>query len=228
MGGSQGMVSQNPQRVYTRHKGISRVVLVAGVLLLVFGFWMSTVEWPAVEGAVVDEATSEPIAGAIVIGNWSGTGGYSQTVCFHSESARSDNQGRFTLPAWRRPFRKLSNQQVIVVAYKKGYSLAPGWNRKRILMLPFTGTREERLKDLSDLAANTCSHAGSSKRNLYAFFKAIYLEAKELSVAQKDMENLNYFRYWAAQQAIAQDGDAIERASEYETRIKRFLEQNLR
>jgi hypothetical protein len=54
------------------------------------------------------------------------------------------------------------------------------------------------------------------------------LEAKELSVTQQDMENLNYFRYWAAQQAIAEDGDATERASEYETRIKRFLEENLR
>ena len=223
---------KNPYTVNSRPGGIKGVVLLAGLLLLTLGCGRSTVEWPGVEGTVVNAETGEPISDAIVIANWYGTGGWSQTTCFHSESARSDNEGRFTLPAWRNEgrFNKLANQYSSARAYKKGYGPDPaGWVNERILMVPFTGTREERLKYLRRLASSSAcdSVAGASLRNLLPLYEAIYQEAKELSNTPEELKDLEWFRYMAADMAIASD-TLISSHVEHEAKINSYLKDHLK
>ena len=56
--------------------------------------------WPRQNGQVLDEDTNKPTANAIVMARWKGTGGFSKTICFHVESTTTDNNGKFTIPAW--------------------------------------------------------------------------------------------------------------------------------
>jgi len=185
-------------------------------------------EWPAEQGVVVDKDTGEPIEGVYVIGHWEGyVGGHN--VCFHAEGTRTDAQGRFVFPAWRNtgPYNTTRYQQYAPRPYVRGYKDVGG-HITRMEMVRFTGTREERLAYLWKMAGSTCNQAGSSKRNLFPFFEAIYLEAKELSKTQEELEKLDKYRYWAAQQAIGVDGDETGSVSEYKARINKFLEGHLR
>jgi len=185
------------------------------------------VDWPAKEGAVINTETGEPIEGAYVIGHWRGST-FGKTVCFHAEGTRSDSEGRFVFPAWRNEdrFNQTSHQYDTTRAYKRGYR-EDGGKTYRISMVPFIGSREERLEYLRALAGG-CHHAGASNRNLYSFYEAIYLEAKSLAVLPAEVKALNSLQYAVASSAVARDDEMDMDIEEFrrlrESYIREYLQ----
>ena len=78
---------------------------------------------------------------------------------------------------------------------------------ERMQMKRFIGSREERLESLHRLATGSAcdAQAGVSVRNLFPLYEAIYQEAKELSETPEELKELEWFRYMAADMAIASD-----------------------
>ena len=64
-------------------------------------------------------------------------------------------------------------------------------------------------------------------RNLFPIYEAIYQEAKELSETPEELKELEWFRYMAADMAIASD-TLISSHVEHEALIKSYLKDHLR
>ena len=205
---------------------ISTTLLAAGCCLLCP---KAIEDWPAQQGMVVDADTGEPRAGAYVIGRWRGYVS-SQSVCFHAEGTRTDSEGRFVFPAWRNtgPYNTTRYQQYVPRSYQRGYKETSG-RVERMQMKRFTGSREERLEYLHRLATGSgCDpQAGVSVRNLFPLYEAIYREAKELSETPEELKELEWFRYMAADMAIASD-TLISSPVEHEAKINSYLKDHLK
>jgi hypothetical protein len=155
---------------------------------------------------VINTETGEPIEDAYIIGHWIGST-FGQRVCFHAEGARSDSEGRFGFSAWRNEgkFYTTLSQYDTTRAYKPGFT-EDGGKTYRIRMVPFAGTREERLEYLRRLAGN-CIHGGASNRNMYSYNEAIYREAKSLAVSPAEKIELQILQYSLASSAVARDDE---------------------
>jgi hypothetical protein len=161
-----------------------------------------------IEGKVLEEATDKPIAGAIVVVRCEGTAFSfveSPTVCIHVESATTDKDGRYRIPAWRASAKPWSVHGIepIVTAYKAGYQ----WPKRPPKSLgdevqyltPFRGTRGRRLEFLERvLDATRCGSQNDSEKNLHALFFGMYEEAKGIAVSRDDAEIVDTLRYWAS------------------------------
>ena len=153
---------------------VAKALLLLGLLVAESGCTLS-VSGTAIEGRVVDEATGNPIQGALVIAQWSGDVGgpvQSSQTCFHLEIATTDADGRYRIPGWsRRPvadweggFFGLRNTEVTRRTYKDGYAQLRYDPRdsRTILMTRFRGTPDERIDYLSRQGTPGCGrHDGS-------------------------------------------------------------------
>ena len=189
-----------------------------------------------IEGRVVDTETKKPIAGAIVIARWDGTYSAlvdSHTVCYHVETATTDQDGRYKIPGWwekpKGPF--FGEGPMYLDAYKPGYEKywPAGYDRTEdfknnvLYLAPFKGTKEERLKYLGrQITGTRCSAAGDKYKNLYPMYRAIYEESKSVS---KSYMEIVWFRRQAAEAAVA-TGDHVS-GDEMEKRVDEFLKDNL-
>jgi hypothetical protein len=157
----------------------------------------------ALEGQVLEAETKKPLIDSLVVARWQGT--YSaiaetKTVCYHVETATTDAEGRYRMPAWsaesKGPF--FSPETVIVTAYKLGYEIysPPGFvrseeYRQNIRYLqPFAGGREERLKYLerAEQSIRTCRSPQAEEKNLLPLYRAFYEEAKSLAKTKEDQK----------------------------------------
>ncbi len=143
----------------------------------------------AIDGQALETSTDKPISGAIVVATWSGIVGslaHSQGVCFHVESATTDEQGRYHIPAWQKTtrFARAKHQVVAIVAFKQGYSFVEKRAGNTLHLKPFTGTREERFDYLSR-SAISCSDRREIEINLLPLYKALYEEARTLAVTKE-------------------------------------------
>ena len=149
---------------------------------------------PTFSGQVVEQATGQPIAGAIVVGLWEEERSayvHSRIHCIRAESATTDAQGNYTL---LRPGGDLPNR---LYAYKSGYRYV---EIRRILkpipaipvridLEAFAGTTATRLDDLSQLKGNaSCDSAAETGTlpNLLSLRKAIYQEARAMAKSKED------------------------------------------
>jgi len=152
----------------------------------------------AMDGRVVDSETGAPIPGALVIVEWKGDIGgpvQSSQVCFHLEVVRTDEEGRYHVPAWhRRPavdweggFYGVRNVDVIRRTYKSGYlqlKYEPQ-NVANILMQRFEGTPEQRIDYLNRLGTPSCGREDGSRANELILWSAICHEARTIAVARQ-------------------------------------------
>ncbi len=144
-----------------------------------------------VQGQVLEEGTNKPIAGAIVVGLWYGTSapGFfvdSRTVCYHVETAATDEAGRFTFPPTEKEYKyRDGHHYTSTIAYKPGYHYAPVQHKGTDILQPLVGAREEKLRKTAG-AAVTCGSAGESKKNLLPLYKKLYAEAVPLVVTKED------------------------------------------
>lgn len=148
-----------------------------------------TLSSPSIEGRVLEESSSTPIAGVIVVARWEGHIGYTGTVCYHVETATSDPQGRFVIRGWQKlsPYGdapRAPTRRLLIDGYKQGYVHA---NRQgdNVYLEPFTGSRKERLQYLSR-AAVSCSHEREIEINLLLLYRALYEEARSIAVTKEE------------------------------------------
>lgn len=188
-------------------------------------------------GVVIDKATGEPIEGAIVVAQWQGDGFHpvdSRTVCFHVESATTDQDGKFNITAIPpTPVAVMNASAYVAGVYKEGYrevsykdTKEPGFKkapRGVVHLIPFTGSREERFEYLKRVRVG-CSGAGKGEKSLFKFHKEIYEEMKRLAVTGKEIKYVSGYRRLVAGLAVSTDGQMTSR--EYESLIDQYLKNH--
>lgn len=143
---------------------------------------------PLIEGQVIEQEIRTPIPGALVVVLWKGHLGWTGTVCFHVETATTDEHGIYRVPAWEKPspYGDIKSRYHQAFAYKPGYEYVETKDGTSYLK-PFAGSRGERLEYLRRVnSATTCGSAGESKKNLLSFAKAIYEEARGLAISAEE------------------------------------------
>ena len=152
-----------------------------------------------IEGQVLEAGTNKPIAGAIVIMRWEGTYDQiveSKTACYHVETATTDAQGRYTIPAWHEmtkgPFFNASPEGFREDAYKPGYVRSDAYFKKQTyrqnidLLEPFKGARGRRLEYLQSLSGKECGSRDAYAGKLMPLYRALYEEARSIAVTPEE------------------------------------------
>ena len=175
-------------------------VLVLGALLTLPA--CATTPLEPVRGQVLEEGTNKPIAGAIVVGLWYGTSapGFfadSRTICYHVETATTDDSGHYTLPPTEKEYKyRDGHHYTSTIAYKPGYQYASVQHKGIDILQPFTGTREERLKYLERVFGSSgCGTQDESEKNLISFLKALQDEAQSLAQTKEEKKLVESIRY---------------------------------
>ena len=182
------------------------------------------------EGTVVDAVTDEPINDAFVIGQW-GTSGIERTICFHLAMTRSDVNGKYFLPAWRKKSEFGSGDATVALhAYKAGYRqqysdpdghLYLG-NRLILVKLDDPGEdKKSRITVIRETARQVaCGSAGESEKNVTGFYQALYREALDYTGGE-ETEALLYLREKVEQYKLGYD-KASER---YRTNLRKLMDK---
>jgi hypothetical protein len=106
------------------------------------------------------------------------------TVCYHSESAVSDDLGRYVLPAWRNANptaeeRRLRFEDLSIVVYKRGFAWIPSSSVEKkagtVFARRLTGSLEERVDNMR--VWPPCNAVDGSDRNLLPLFRELLLTA---------------------------------------------------
>ena len=196
-----------------RRRIIGSAVAVTIVLLLLMR--ACSVAGGPVWGHVEDSETHEPIAGAIVVAQWTGAAMgpvHSPRVCFHVETAVSDAKGRYFIPPWLQPPRAWAvwGSTTLSDAYLPGYESVRTQQTltespEDVFMKKFVGTDAERFEyiDKRVFSSMSCDNAGASRRNLFAAQKAAIHEAMGLARSEHDRRNLEGMRIVAAEDWLA-------------------------
>ena len=183
-----------------------------------------------IEGRVLEEGTDKPIPGAIVIVRWIGrtTSGSmfveARDVCYHVETAETDENGGYQIKAWSQEQHKdytVTFDQMAVDAYKPGYgfSSAVPRNDEDMYLDPFKGTGPERLIYLKRMfGATGCDAQNESRKNMLPFLNALYAEAKAYRGDKKPVPNEMSFT-----ESILYDIEIIELG--FEEAEKRHLQR---
>ena len=153
-------------------------ISVVLVFLLVSGCGNFSLGDSRIEGVVVDEATSKPVIGAIVIAQWGGdVRGIVQgsSICYHSETALTDANGKFVIPAWNRaPLdhmeKAVTDKKRHIVVYMEGFNNRgelPMMDGKATIRIPrATETGEKRLQDIGVGVSYGCGFRDGSAVSL--------------------------------------------------------------
>ena len=159
--------------------------------------------WP-INGQVLDEETGKPIADAIVVVTWQGDRWQvvqSSTTCYHVETARTDAEGKYHIPAWSSPWKvenlTVFNREVYADAYKPGYTWPVNLsnNPERVLLRSFKGTSKQRLEYLLNQIGKECGSRSDYAPKLVLLYKALYDEDKSIAVTLEDKEKVAGIHY---------------------------------
>ena len=173
------------------------ITVLLGVVLLVTGCGMSG---GPIEGKVIDKSTGKPVGGVIVVVAWQGTSGspaHSQTQCFHVESTVTDENGQYTIPRWFSTPSVMTDIKTYITLYKIGYQEAEWFSEDIKLLVPFTGTREERLAYLFSILDSTGCGSRKSYKNLFLLYNALYQEANSIATNEKQKKRALGLKSWA-------------------------------
>jgi hypothetical protein len=183
-------------------KLISRNVLVASGMCA-FALNACGLSGGPVSGQVIDETTGKPLADAIVVVHWRGSWtkivGESNSGCYHVETARTDAQGKYQIPAWTRAWTpsdlRFSSDEQTYDVYKAGYTRAVshhGLAPQAFSMEPYKGSVAYYFEHVLSAPYWNCIGAGASGKNEYRLFRAMAIEAAALaeSSAQKSLAHM--------------------------------------
>lgn len=160
-----------------------------------------------VVGQVVEEGTQKPVPGATVVVRWIGrttSGSWfveARDVCYHVETAVTDERGQYKTAAWTQEQSKdytLKYHSLRVDAYKPGYGLPtkPSEKEEIVYLATFKGTTTERLEYLSRISGtSSCGSRNDSEKNLIPMRKALYEEAKTLAQTEREKQIVEVFLY---------------------------------
>lgn len=197
----------------------TRVASITAVLLALYASLSGCAgihDWDAMRGRVLGAENKGPIRDVVVVYRWIGTASNfagTSDVCYHLESAVTDANGLFVIPAWS---ESLLNWQHLVlgakrywiaVAYKPGYVVSDLTYKEEALRQHIvylekqkSQSREDRLWDLVGLIGRTdcepaSEPASEQRQKILGFYRAIYREAvgsSQTSDDQKILEKLEY------------------------------------
>ncbi|BAU48296.1 Uncharacterized protein (Precursor) [Sulfurifustis variabilis] len=180
---------------------IMAVLFLAGVLPLNGCATSSAPPREPVEGRVLEQGTNRPIPGAIVIARWRGHmpvfPADGQSVCYHVESATTDEEGRYRFPVFDEEprHRRIRYKYIQVDAYQPGYEWSGASEGGKVQYLaPFIGGREERLKYLARLSGVVGCYGADNEKPLVPVYKTLYEEARSIATMDKDKELLQFIR----------------------------------
>ncbi len=181
----------------------NRLKFMLGLLLAaasISGCTPSEVASPKIRGRVIDKASSRPVAGALVFVNWTGESqpnsplGYligsghssGSIICYHIETARTDDNGYFEMPAWRRKNEfNVKEQMHSFQIYRRDYrdvdhpERREGYQDLEVFEISrFSGSVEDRVRYLSDISP-LC--ASNSDGNLTIVHETLLQEMTELT-----------------------------------------------
>jgi hypothetical protein len=156
-----------------------------------------------IKGRVLEEGTSRPVDGAIVLARWIGTApgfAHSQSACVHVESALTNIEGAFTLPGWSKSSvtASVTNLKMMLFAYRAGYELPqnPSPRDDTVYVAPFRGTREQRLAYIARISGNaTCGTSDPSEQNSLPLLKGLRDEAAMLARSKDELNLLESLRF---------------------------------
>lgn len=154
--------------------------------------------WPEQSGIVLDGDTRQPIEGAVVVARWIGTLSLlvdSQTTCYHVESATTDAQGRYRIPAWAKMPGKVGHNEVQYTAYKLGYvhTRTDRATGDQILRRDKRGVKE-RLEYMRRISSDGfCGPERNRRDQTLAFYESLYQEA--ISITSPSPNDQLYAKY---------------------------------
>lgn len=168
--------------------------------------------WDEVRGKVLDAETKEPIEGVVVVYHWKGTASsfvVSRDQCYHVESAVTDADGVFVVPAWKESFRNRQHRYLdpkwysMKLAYKPGYRVSELSYKEQALRQNLyylekyeAKTREERLWYLLDvIRGSECGNPENMRRALQRIYLAVYDQASALASDARHKEIIDEIRY---------------------------------
>lgn len=170
----------------------------------------------AIHGVVLEKGSNKPLAGAIVKVDWHGIsqdfGGHG-SGCFYVDTAVTDAQGRFVVPAWRfseqrrkiGPVKFLNNAgepRIYFRGYKETYELSG--MRIRVdengvgtyLMEPDMSTPAQRM-ELLHAYSHACSGAGPYQNSMRILYFALLDEGQGLATTKDHQTMLEGWRWLA-------------------------------
>lgn len=172
---------------------MKRILKIAavGLCLLLVSLSACSLSSGPINGQVLEEGTGKPIPDAIVVVTWRGEWWQmveSSTACYHVETARTDAEGKYHIPAWFLPWEwnhlRVFGKETFYDAYKPGYTRPVNLGNKydqpeRVLLAKFKGAKEEYFKNL--LYTTDCAGGGESRKNLYRLYATLAEEAQAIA-----------------------------------------------
>lgn len=201
--------------------GLQQITMRLIVIFLLMPMQSCTAEtgFLPTEGQVIEEGTSKPLPGVIVVAHWLGTvsgfGGHGGTVCRHVETATTDDQGRYRLPRWE------DRGPNLIYSYRAGYERSEAYGKIRTfdrvveLMRAIPVVSQARMPNLERLVRVTaCPEAGASRRALVDLYERVSKEAMSLVSTDQDRETLAWMERQAAYAATAEDRALTQREAD--------------
>ncbi len=153
-----------------------------------------------VSGVVVDAETRQPIEGAYVVAQWSGSSSVSiaesQTVCIYTDMAKTDEKGRFRIPMWFFQKPGITGQRQNVEIYKPGYLPETGSRSDEYGISTSQSSINERVDYMMAVRGRaTCRGNEEPEKNLLALINALYEESKALAGVEYDSNIVEPFLY---------------------------------
>lgn len=169
-------------------------------------------DWDTSRGRVLDAQTKEPIEDVVLVYHWKGTsGGFvaSSDQCYHVETAVTDADGVFVIPAWSESFFNKQHLYLdpkwyfMAVAYKPGYRVSNLTYKNDAIQQHIVylekqkyQSRQDQLWDLLDLIRRSeCGDVQNIRRALQSTYVQIYRQANEIAQTEREKAVLDEIKY---------------------------------
>jgi hypothetical protein len=199
-----------------RHQTLLILLIIIFILSTSGCALVSLKNWFEQDGKILYEDNGQPVPNAIVAAVWRGKNSDAEdagTICYHVETTRSDNDGKFRIPGWREyfEFSKITDKEVSFVIYKPGF-----WSPEALLKVP-AGTKpgvyklqslskenrqtnsKFRLKYLQKLVGLTsCNITSVDRPKLEDLYAGILSEAEDVASTAIDKKIVKSLRNWTS------------------------------
>ena len=168
--------------------------------------------WDEIRGRVLDVEDQKPIEEVALVYHWKGTASsyvVSRDQCYHVESAVTDADGAFVIPAWKESFGNRQHRNLdpkwyfMAVAYKPGYRVSELSYKERVQRqnLFYLERYEPRIKEdqlwnlLDVIKRSECGDFVNKRRALQHMYLSIFRRANQLANTAKEKEIIDEMRY---------------------------------
>ncbi len=195
----------------TNHHNFRFIYTLAlvGFLALTTGCSTMAKSWPAYQGTIIDKDTRSPLSDTVVLASWLGAYssflGHGGVACFYMASAKTDDNGRYVLPAWKNEKERgkgTEYQTVTLHVYRAGYEYQYVHEKvstdMEIKLKPFDGSKKDIYENWGKMEVWTrCSGAGESGKARYLFLHAMYEEGMNIANSDEEIRKVKRIESYA-------------------------------